>query len=167
MTDSTTPKLTEAARSYIVRAQACFESPSSVRDAVRREFGVEVSRQAIERYDPTKQAGRDLGTKWAVLFETTRRAFIADTARIGIANRTVRLRALGRLAETAEASGNLVVAMQALEQAAKEMGGIFTNRRELTGRNQPAGAQGERAARIVIEPQAAANAYAEMILAVG
>jgi hypothetical protein len=39
------------------------------------------------------------------------------------------------MAEKAEAQGNMVLASSLLEQAAKEMGGAFTNRRELTGKD--------------------------------
>ncbi len=39
------------------------------------------------------------------------------------------------MAVKAEDQGNMVLAAQLLEQAAKEMGNAFTNRRELTGKD--------------------------------
>ncbi len=63
----------------------------------------------------------------------TRAAFLADAATIGIAHRAVRLRTLGRLADRAEAMGNLALAAEILEQAAKEVGNAFTNKREVAG----------------------------------
>ncbi|KIC21722.1 hypothetical protein, partial [Leisingera sp. ANG-Vp] len=48
-------------------------------------------------------------------------------------NRAVRLRTLQRMAEKAETMGNTVLAKGLLEQAAKEVGNAYTNRRELSG----------------------------------
>lgn len=128
-------KLNNDIRSFIVQCLACFDAPLTVVKAVQEEFGVTVTRQSIEAYDPTKRAGKDLGPKWRTIFEETRAAFLEDTSKIGISHRTVRLRALQRMAEKAETQGNMVLASSLLEQAAKEMGGMFTNRREVTGKD--------------------------------
>lgn len=127
------PKLSDDARVYVVQAVACFDPPGVVAVAVKREFGLTITPQAVEAYDPTKRAGRKLVAKWRALFEETRRVFLTDTAKIGIANRAVRLRAIGRIAEQAETRGNVALALQAIEQAAKEVGDSYTNRREVTG----------------------------------
>lgn len=127
------PKLTEEARAYVVQALACYDAPSVVREAVKKEFGLTITPQAIEAYDPTKRAGAKLSDKWKAIFEETRRAFLEDSARIGISHRAVRLRALQRLADKAESMNNLSLASQLLEQAAKEVGNAYTNRREHTG----------------------------------
>lgn len=128
-------KLPESVKAYIVEALACFDSPSTVADAVNREFEVSVSRQQVERYDPTKRAGQNLSKKYRAIFEATRRGFISDTTNIGWAHRATRLRMIQRVGEKAERMGNLSLALQAAEQAAKEEGQIFTNRRELSGPN--------------------------------
>lgn len=128
-------KLSNEARTFIVQSLACFDGPSTVVEAVEQEFGITVTRQTVEGYDPTKRAGRNLVAKWRAIFEETRTAFLEDTSKIGISHRAVRLRALQRMAEKAETQGNMVLASSLLEQAAKEMGGAFTNRRELTGKN--------------------------------
>lgn len=128
-------KLNNEIRTFIVQAVACFDSPSTVVKAVREEFRVEIAKQSVEAYDPTKRAGRDLAAKWRTIFDETRAAFLEDTARIGISHRAVRLRALQRMAEKAETQGNMVLASSLMEQAAKEMGGAFTNRREVTGKD--------------------------------
>lgn len=126
-------RLTNEAQTFVVQALACHDSPSAVVKAVKEEFGLTVSRQLVESYDPTKRAGRNLAKKWRDIFEATREAFLEDTAKIGIANKAVRLRMIGRIADRAETAGNSVVALQALEQAAKEVGDAFTNKRELMG----------------------------------
>lgn len=127
-------KLNDAEKAFVVQSLACFDSPSAVAEAVRKEFGKTINRQSIEAYDPTKKAGAKLAKKWRALFEATREAFICDTAEIGISHRSVRLRTLQRLADKAEKTGNMVLVSSLLEHAAKEMGDAFTNRREVTGK---------------------------------
>lgn len=121
--------LTTEIKAYIVQALACFDTPSQVAEAVRSKFGVVVSRQSVETYDPTKRAGKDLAKRWATMFGETRAKFQAATVDIPVANRSYRLRALGRMAEEAEERGQLVQAMEILEQAAKECGHMYLNRR--------------------------------------
>ena len=88
------PKLNNEIRTFIVQSLACFDGPSTVVKAVQDEFGITVTRQWIETYDPTKRAGKDLAPKWCAIFEETRVAFLEDTSKIGISHRAVRLRAL-------------------------------------------------------------------------
>lgn len=122
-------------QTFIVQALACFDTPSVVAEAVKREYGLSVSRQKVESYDPNKRAARSLAQRWTTLFEETRKAFLEDTSKIAISHRAVRLRALQRMAERAETMGNIALAAQLFEQAAKEAGDSYTNRRELTGKN--------------------------------
>ncbi|TWC11448.1 hypothetical protein FBY06_14437 [Pseudomonas sp. SJZ085] len=120
--------LNNEVKGFIVQALACFDTPSQVAAAVREEFGIEVSRQQCEAQDPTKRAGRDLAKKWVALFHDTRKRFREETAEIPIANRAYRLRAMNRFVERAESMKNIGLAMQILEQAAKEVGDIYVNR---------------------------------------
>lgn len=116
-------------KAFIVQSLACFDSPSQVVEAVKKEFGVEVSRQQCESHDPTKYAGRGLAQKWANLFHECRKRFREETADIPIANRAFRLRGLGRMAEKAENMRNLALTAQLYEQAAKECGDMYVNRK--------------------------------------
>jgi hypothetical protein len=120
--------LKDEVKRFIVQALACFDTPTQVVQAVKETFGVEVSRQQCEQYDPTKYAGRDLGVKWKAVFEETRKRFREETAEIPIANRAFRLRAMNRFVERAETMKNIGLAMQILEQAAKEVGDVYVNR---------------------------------------
>jgi len=115
-------------KSFIVQALACFDTPSQVVEAVKNEYGVVVSRQQVETHDPTKSAGKGLAVKWVTLFGDTRKRFREETAEIPIANRAFRLRAMNRFVERAESMKNSGLAMQILEQAAKETGDMFVNR---------------------------------------
>ncbi|NMZ25027.1 DUF2280 domain-containing protein [Pseudomonas proteolytica] len=116
-------------KSFIVQALACFDTPSQVVEAVKNEYGLVVSRQQVETHDPTKSAGKGLAVKWVTLFHDTRKRFREETAEIPIANRAYRLRGLGRMAEKAESMRNLALTAQLYEQAAKEVGDVYLNRR--------------------------------------
>jgi len=115
-------------KAFIVQALACFDTPTQVSQAVKQEFDVDVTRQQVEQHDPTKRAGVNLAAKWQTLFHDTRKRFREETAEIPIANRAFRLRALNRFVERAETMKNIVLAMQILEQAAKETGDMYVNR---------------------------------------
>lgn len=126
-------KLTAPVQLAIVRALACFDTPSEVAAAVRRDLGVDVTRQQIATYDPTKAAGRNLSAKLRAVFGAARRTFLTDMHEIPISHLSVRLRMLQRELDRAQERGNTAMVLKILEQAAKECGGVFTNRRELTG----------------------------------
>lgn len=124
-------KLTDEVRTFIVQSLACFDPPSVVVAAVKKEFGLTVTPQSVEAYDPTKRAGKNAARRWRALFDETRKAFLEDTSKIAISHRAVRLRALQRMAEKAESMGNMALAAQLHEQAAKECGDAYSNRHKL------------------------------------
>lgn len=128
-------KLSVEQQTYVVQALACFDTPAVVVAALKKDFNVAVSAQAVEVYDPNKKAGRKLSNRWKALFEETRKTFLEDTAAIAISHRAVRLRTLQRMAEKAENQGNMVLAASLMKQAAEEVGNAYTNRRELTGKD--------------------------------
>lgn len=116
-------------KAFIVQALACFDTPTQVSQAVKQEFDIDVTRQQVEQHDPTKRAGANLAAKWRTLFEDTRKRFREEVAEIPIANRAFRLRGLGRMAEKAENMRNLALTAQLYEQAAKECGDMYVNRK--------------------------------------
>jgi len=120
--------LRDEVKAFVVQALACFDTPSQVVASVKERFGLEVTRQQCEAYDPTKYVGRNLHVKWQTLFNDTRKRFREETAEIPIANRAFRLRAMNRFVERAESLKNIGLAMQILEQAAKEVGDVYVNR---------------------------------------
>ncbi|WP_158810451.1 DUF2280 domain-containing protein [Beijerinckia sp. L45] len=126
-------QLADEVKTFIVQSLACFDAPSVVVKSVKAEFNLVVSPQQVEAYDPTKRAGRRLSKGWREIFAATRKTFLEDTADIAVSHRAVRLRALGRMIAKAEDMRNLALAGQLLEQAAKECGNAYTNRRELSG----------------------------------
>lgn len=125
--------LDDHAKQFIVQALACFDTPSQVVTLVKDELGIDINRQQVQSYDPTRVAGRQLAPKWRAIFEATRQKFLDETAKIPIASQSYRLRRLQRLHEEALQKRNAALAAALLEQAAKEMGGAFTNTRQLSG----------------------------------
>jgi hypothetical protein len=129
------PTISDEVKRFIINALAAFDSPSQVSAAVKEEFGVDVSRQAVESHDPTKHAGRNLAAKWREMFDASRTGFINEATAVPIAHRSTRLRALFRMAQAAERKGNFPLAASLHKQAAEEMGNAYTNRREFTGKD--------------------------------
>lgn len=127
------PTIPDDIKRFIINGLAAFDTPSQVAAAVKEEFDVDVSRQAVEGHDPTKHAGRNLATKWREMFEAARSGFINEATQVPIAHRATRLRALHRMAQAAERKGNYPLAAALNKQAAEEMGNAYTNRRELSG----------------------------------
>lgn len=126
--------LTDDVKAFIVQSLACFDTQAQVIAAVKQEFGVVVTPQQCNAYSPTTKNGARMSGRLKQLYDETRKRFLEDASQIPIANQTFRLRAMNRLLTKAEAAGNAALAAQLLEQAAKEIGGAFTNRRELTGK---------------------------------
>jgi hypothetical protein len=121
-------KLSEEVQLYIVKQLACYRSPQQVADDVKEEFDVDVSRQQVRTYNPDQCEG--VAEKWKKIFDETRATFLRDVARIPIANQHYRLAELQRNLE--RAGKNIVLRNQIIEQAAKEVGGLYTNKRNLT-----------------------------------
>ena len=116
---------------FIVRSLAVFNTPQETVLLVKEEFDLEVSRQQVETYDPTKRAGKDLSTELKDEFELTRKDFLDTPQNIPIANLSVRLQ---RLENQYQKHGkNRVAALSILKQAAEDVGGTYTNKTELTG----------------------------------
>ena len=129
--------LSNQVKTFIVEQLALYQSPSEVAAAVAQEFGVSISLRQVSKYNPDNQTAVNLAADLKALFYTTRRAFQADAATIAVSHQNYRLRqldnALRRQLDKPNKNERLI--LQILEHAAKEVGGMFTNRRELTGRD--------------------------------
>jgi hypothetical protein len=117
-------------KAFIVQRLAGFDLPSQVVKAVKEEFGIEVSRQRVHFYDPTTRAGRALNEDLKALFFETREKAKQDLDSIPSYHKAVRLQRLDNMITLAIERGNLVLAAQLLEQAAKESGGAYTNKHQ-------------------------------------
>ena len=135
-------KLTEEATAFIVRSAAQFESPKDIIVAVKEIYGIQIVRQDVERCDPSSPGGktRNLAKKWRELFTQSRAEALDALADVDLSHKVVRMRELSKLyrklGEDAKPNVPLTAARAALlEQAAREAGEAFTNRRELTGKD--------------------------------
>lgn len=115
-------------KAFIVQSLACFDTPSQVVEAVKKEFGITIPRQQVESHDPTKANGKGLAKKWVDLFNATRDRFLNKISDIPIANKAYRLRVLDRMMNNAEKMRNIALATEIIEQAAKECGDAYTNK---------------------------------------
>lgn len=121
--------LTEDQKRYVVFRLAAFRTPTEVVEEVKDIWGIEVSRQQIHYYNPTTPGART-SEKWTELFHAARRAYLEEEGEVAIAVRRWRLEEIQNLYRRALQQGrhgNIPLALQALEQAAKEEGGKFTN----------------------------------------
>lgn len=107
---------------HILQGLACFDTPEQVAASVKVNFGLVLSRQRIEAWHPERHAGARLGAHWREIFYDARQRYLAELDNIAIAHRSYRLKLLQRMADHAEAAGNLPLAMQVLAQAAREVG---------------------------------------------
>ncbi|EKO3964616.1 DUF2280 domain-containing protein [Vibrio fluvialis] len=122
--------LNNEVKAFIVQALACYDSLETVSSSVKEQFGLSLTRQQIQSYDPTKAAGKSLSKKWVELFEVTRERFQNEISDIPIANKAYRLRTLDRMAARAETMRNYNLTAQLIEQAAKECGDSYTNKQK-------------------------------------
>jgi hypothetical protein len=129
---------TKPQKLFVIERLACYDSPSEVAKAFAEVFDHEPSRQQIETYDATKPRNRGrMSADLIELFESTRASFLDDVSQVPIANRAVRIRELQKMvdAQKTKAHPDQRLVASLLEQAAKEEGGMFTNRREHTGKD--------------------------------
>lgn len=116
--------LSEEVRDEVVMRLAMFDTVKDVHaDLVER--GYEISQQAISKYNPYN-AGSPRAPKRKELFDKTRESFLNETAQIPIASRTYRLRKLNSILDAAMKRGAYAIAQNALEQAAKEVGDVYS-----------------------------------------
>lgn len=118
-------------KAFIVQSLACFDTPSQVVESVHKEFKVSITRQQAEAHDPTKASGKGLAQKWVDMFNTTRERFQTEISDIPIANKAYRLRVLNRMAANAEGMKNMALTAALMEQAAKEVGDVYTNKQKV------------------------------------
>ena len=123
--------LSEPVKIFIVQALACRDTPQEVVTLVKQEYDIEVTRSQCQNYDPTKYSGRNLSKKFVQLFNETREKFDAGLIDIPIANKHFRLKQYQKQLE--RNAKNTVMSLKILEQAAKDVGGLYTNRKEITG----------------------------------
>lgn len=127
-------RITKKVKLFIVRMLAEFETPTETSKTVKNIFGLEVSPQQCEAYDPTKRTGQDLSQELRDKFFEYRRAANDEIEAIPIANKRYRLQKLQSLVD--KFGDNPVFTPKFLEQAAKEVGNQHTNKIESSIKNE-------------------------------
>jgi hypothetical protein len=111
-----------------------FTEPTEIVKQLEQTFKVKSSLSQVCYYDP--KYGK-ISAELKALFEETREKFLKEISAIPIANEAYRIRVLQNALERQLGSRiiNEPLVLDILEQAAKERGKMFTNRREFTGAN--------------------------------
>ena len=125
--------LKEPVKIFIIQSLACRDTPQEVADLVKQEFDLILDRSQVALYDPTKRRGKNLSKKYVQLFEKTRADFDAGLIDIPIANKHYRLKQYQKHLE--KNARNTVMPLNIMKQAAQDLGGQFTNRQEITGKD--------------------------------
>lgn len=124
-------KLDRSAQLFVVQLLGQYSTPSRVAKAVKEIYDIEITRQSVEWYDPTKNPNLD--EELVEAFNKSRAEVKSGKLDLGILHANYRLAVLQKLVDGALDKGQGVLAAKYLEQAAREVGGAFTNKRELTG----------------------------------
>lgn len=124
------PTLKDIHKTFIVQELACFQSYSEVAAGVKEMFGIEIERQQVYSYDPTKNK---VAEKWQKIFDATRKKFLEDVSSIPIANKAFRLNELWKIYQSYKTSKtpNTKAMKETIEQASKESGDHNTNKQNL------------------------------------
>ncbi|MDC5315381.1 DUF2280 domain-containing protein [Acinetobacter baumannii] len=114
---------------FIVQSLAVFNTPQETVSLVKEEFDIDVSRQQVESYDPTKFAGRALSKELKEFFEKTREDYLSQPLnKISGANDIVQLKILSDLLWTKK--NNVTMTIKIMDQIQKIMKGFYDKRGE-------------------------------------
>ncbi|NWK73776.1 DUF2280 domain-containing protein [Acinetobacter sp. SwsAc6] len=127
-------RLKKHEKAFIVRSLAQFMEPSQVAEAVKENYKIDVSRQQVECYDPTKVAGADLSQEFVDMFHEARKKYIDQPIyNIEAANDIVQLRVLSAL--FIKKQGNTRDAIKLSDQIQKIVKGYYEKKIEITGKD--------------------------------
>ncbi|HHW53388.1 MAG TPA: DUF2280 domain-containing protein [Acinetobacter towneri] len=118
---------------FIVRSLAQWNTPTETVELVQQEFGITITRQQCEAYDPTKRTGQNLSKVLAEEFRKTRELFRKNVDEMPLANISVRLRHYENLLNNPQNKRNPMLQLTILKQVAEDVGGKYTNKQEITG----------------------------------
>lgn len=122
-------ELTEDQKREIVDMLACFRDPATILEHFQSVHGLDLTHKQVGGYDPTRSY-YVAGEGWREIFAARRKAYLEDVATVPIANQGFRLNILHEHLEKALKNGKGDV-LAILEQAAREVGGLMTNQREM------------------------------------
>jgi hypothetical protein len=121
-------RFSEQEKATMARLFGRFYTPSQVAEAVSEAWGRPVDRRETDRYNP---ANARCSAKWLEVAAAERARFLKEEEEQPLFHRPFRLAILQRTLEH-EGNRNPVLRLAILEQAAKEVGGKYTNIQEVT-----------------------------------
>lgn len=121
-------ELSEANKLEIVSMLACYRDSQQIVDYFREEHELDLTLKQVGSYDPTRSY-YEAGDKWRDIFDAKRKQYLEEVASVPIANQGFRLNVLNEELKKAVKDGKSPLAI--LEQAAKEVGGVLTNQRDV------------------------------------
>jgi hypothetical protein len=133
-------KLTQEQKEFIVQRYAMYDRPKEIGVAFKDKYGIEISRQQIDTYNPrgVKAANGNIAKSLMAAFEAQRAAFVGTIDNIPIAQRSYRLTKLQSMFEAAFDKGNLSMAASLLAQAKEEVEEKFAGKIEVTHKGKVA-----------------------------
>lgn len=130
--------LTKRQKRFIIEHLAVWETPTDVVEAFKEEFGTKTTRQQVHNYNADSPHSRKRMAKdLEAYFDECRERFLERKQDIAIANKAYRLNELGKILRKFNSPK---VRMDALEQAAKEVGEAYTNKQKLEHTGKDGGA---------------------------
>ena len=86
-------RLTCEQKAMVVGRLAAYESPSAIARSLREDYGIDITPQAIARYDPTRYSRKPCPKRWALLFHAVRDKINKGRIDIGVEQRMALLHA--------------------------------------------------------------------------
>ena len=119
--------LDDAQKRFIVRRLACFASQVAVIAEFEAEYKIKLTADHVSSYDATTKHGRErMGQDLQDYFHETRDEYIKNEDSIPLATRAFRIRWLTEMLLTnPKVQRSAALQMSVIEQAAKEMGGMY------------------------------------------
>lgn len=114
------PKLKTDHKRFLVRCFARYFGATEARDALKLQYGIEVTVQTATLYNPESPACDGLRPDLQALFADERKRHLEDIDSIPIAHRAIRLRRLEDAYHLENKRGNTVGIRDTIEQARKE-----------------------------------------------
>jgi hypothetical protein len=123
-------RLTHEQKVYVVKRLAAYDAPIAIVRGLKEEFGIAVSADMLQHYDPELAYSRTLAQRWKDLFREARAAYLDSTAGIGASYRLVRIHWRGEMVQETWGAGQHRIANEILDSVTKEARAGAGNRHE-------------------------------------
>ncbi|KIG09818.1 Protein of unknown function DUF2280 [Burkholderia sp. MR1] len=119
------PVLSKEQKVFVVRALAQFDTPTIVARKLKAVYDIDVPTAQIMLYDPTTITGRTLTKSLRLIFDDSRKNYLDNEQKIGIANRTHRMSLCDEAANIARERGDTKGMLRAAAEAERIKGGYW------------------------------------------